>query len=295
MTNNAWGLNDSMNAMNDVFVLVDISYYMKYSANAAWRKLKSVIDVEDNLDCDPMIYPEFKEYLSGYFNHNISSIVGRHYPMHNHACFYFCTDCQRKDIWRKDWFSGYKHKRDTIVGKFNYDGINSWVSDWMKLHNTRYNSKTIGINYAEADDIIAILSQQLVAKFPENDVLILSGDSDLLQLGNNQVFQIDAFGELQTIEQKLSKDKVSFEPTPNNYLIYKVLCGDSSDDIPSVKRGRCGPKMAAKLINDSESLTAYIKSEKEISEAFVRNHKLISLNSIPKLIVENILGAYYQL
>lgn len=278
-----------MNTMAGAYVLIDVSYYEKYASFAAWKRLKEDTGLSDSPDTDPMRYPKFVEYLSGHFNFGLSDIIGKYYPMHNHSNFIFCIDCERNQIWRKDVFPGYKHKRDSIIHKFDSSGVHLWISEWIKSHNSKYGSRSIGVPYAEADDVISVLSKELIRNDDELDVLIISGDSDLLQLGNDRVFQINSFGEIQSIEQKLSKDKVEFEPTPSNYLVYKVLCGDHSDDIPSVKHGKCGPKKAASLINDKQKLNDYIKSELEISEAFLRNYNLISLNKTPKLIVESII------
>lgn len=276
---------------NENFALIDVSYYKKHSAHAAWRKYKSNFAKEDDPMFDPMLDQEYVDMLQGYFAFTLPQIMTRHYPFQSAKNIIFCIDCPRDEIWRKTFYPAYKQNRDNIQPKFKFDSINSWVDTWVRMHNAQHGSKTISISSAEADDIIAILSKSIVKSKPNCDVLIVSGDSDLMQLHNDRVCQIDAKGDLQTIQNKLMKENVEFTVNTKNYLIYKILTGDTSDGIPSVKYGKCGPKKASELIRDN-NVGNFIKSSADVTEAFRRNHMLISLDNIPRHIVESVYKIY---
>jgi 5'-3' exonuclease len=277
-----------MNSESNSFVLVDISYFKKYAANAAWRRYKSDNHLtEDDPTFDPMTDRAYEDALSGYFNCQLSEIIQRHYPFHDRSHTIFCRDCNRNEIWRKDIFTGYKFKRDAIKERFSFSSINEWVDEWMSKFTSIVGGHIIKVDHAEADDVIAVLSRRLL-NLDDVNVLIVSGDSDLLQLTNDKVFQVDCYGEELTIAKKLEKEGVEFEPTVANYVKFKILTGDSSDNIPSVKHGKCGPKTAAKLISESGSIEEFVKSDKMVEEAFRRNYQLISLYSIPEAVVNAI-------
>lgn len=95
----------------------------------------------------------------------------------------------------------------------------------------------------EADDTIASLAQQ--AK--NQEVVIATGDQDILQLINPQIkVFLPARGKKSAIlfNQEVFQQKYGFKP---QYLVdFKSLAGDASDEIPGVKG--IGPKTAQKLI-----------------------------------------------
>ena len=272
----------------------DVSYFEKYAANAAFRKLHDGGKMEDDPSFDPMTVEDFNYAFSSYFTFRLKEIVGQHYPLCGESSFVFCLDCARNDIWRKSVYQSYKYNRDNIKKKFSWYSIEYWTERWIKDHVENRGSKMIKIPGAEADDIIAVVAGVVEEELPDVGIVIVSGDSDLLQLGSHSVIQIDAKGEEVTVEKKLAVDKVHFEPTPANYLIYKILTGDATDAIPSVKHGKCGPKTAAGMISSGADVKAYIRSDPQISEAFVRNATLINLKQIPQVLKESIIAQYRE-
>ena len=270
-----------MNAESDSWVLVDVSYFKKYAANAAWRRFKSDNNVDDDPDFDPMTDRAYEDALSGYFNCQLAEIIQRIYPFHDRSHTLFCLDCPRNEIWRRDVFIGYKFRRDGVRERFSYSSINSWVDTWISNYTGIVGGHSFRVRNAEADDIIAVLAEKLSRLSDETEVLIISGDSDLLQLQSSNVFQVDCYGEEQTIAKKFEKEKLSLEPTVSNYLKLKILTGDTSDDIPAVKPGKTGPKTSAKLIREDGALYKFLKSEPQLTESFMRNHRLIAFSNIP--------------
>jgi hypothetical protein len=66
---------------------------------------------------------------------------------------------------------------------------------------------------------------------------------------------------------------------PKIALLRKILAGDKADNIPSIKP-RLGPKTAATLSNDPESLETLL-SNPTVKASFDRNRMLIDLNASP--------------
>lgn len=277
-----------MNSSGECLVMVDVSYYTKHSANAAWKKISEDLNLQTDENLDPMTIEEFRDSFTGHFIYGLDEIVRTHYPIHSGSNYLFCMDCKRPEVWRRSVFTGYKHNRESMKKKFSYSSIDEWVYRWIVDHSEKCGSRHIKVNGAEADDVFGTMVPYLLNKYQDIDVLIISGDSDLLQLGNDRVMQIDSHGEMVTIAKKLEKFKVSFDPTPENYLRFKIMIGDTSDGIPSIKYGKCGPKKAESLIKNIDEMVKFIKSEKEISEAFIRNATIIDLKHTPKILTESI-------
>ena len=115
------------------------------------------------------------------------------------------------------------------------------------LENAKF--KIFEVDGYEADDMIGTISNQ--AK--NLDVIILSGDRDLLQLVNGHVMMIAPIvGVTKMI--LFNKDKVveKYGLDPEQIPDYKALVGDPSDNYPGV--AGIGPKTASDLIKKFDSL-----------------------------------------
>jgi DNA polymerase-1 len=118
----------------------------------------------------------------------------------------------------------------------------------------------------EADDIIATLTKRLVER--KKDVVIVSGDKDLMQLVGERVTMLDTMKNLRIgPEQVVEK----FGVLPDKVVEVQALCGDPVDNVPGAPG--IGVKTAALLINeygDLETLLARageIRQEKRRQEA----------------------------
>ena len=121
----------------------------------------------------------------------------------------------------------------------------------------------------EADDVIGSLSRSTVAA--GHDVIIVTGDSDLLQLVENNAMAVlpgaRRFGEFREYDAPAVLDRFGFAPE----LIpdYKALVGDTSDNIPGVPG--IGDKTAKKLIMAFGSLETIIDRVGEVTPTRARN------------------------
>lgn len=132
--------------------------------------------------------------------------------------------CDNKNYWRKQIFPYYKANRKKNIESSELD----WTSIFECMNKIREELKeyfpyrVIDIEAAEADDIIATLTEQLC---PYTKVLILSGDKDFIQLQQlgDHVHQYDP------IRKKWIK-----HDDPYRYLQEHILRGDAGDGVPNV-------------------------------------------------------------
>ena len=140
---------------------------------------------------------------------------------------------------RKNLLSEYKGKRN-LQRITNWDAFDSLeeehdskvdqivrVIQYLKLLPV----KTTIIDKVEADDIISILSKKLVEKH-NSTCFIVSSDKDFVQLVTDKIILYRPM-EKEYYTPKVVKEK--FGVSPQNFILYKTLLGDNSDNIPGVK------------------------------------------------------------
>ena len=91
--------------------------------------------------------------------------------------------------------------------------------------------KTTILDKVEADDIIAVLSKKLVKKH-NSTCFIVSSDKDFLQLVTDKIILYRPM-EKEYYTPKVVEEKLGL--LPSNFILYKTLLGDNSDNIPGVK------------------------------------------------------------
>jgi DNA polymerase-1 len=111
----------------------------------------------------------------------------------------------------------------------------------------------------EADDVIATLTRRAARE--DLDVIIVSGDKDLLQLVNDPgVRQWDPQKDRVFTEEGVAE---RFGITPRQMVDYLALVGDSTDNVPGVKG--VGEKTARKLLEGWKSLDELFQHIDEVS------------------------------
>lgn len=105
----------------------------------------------------------------------------------------------------------------------------------------------------EADDLIGTLSRR--CEEAGMQVVVLSGDRDLLQLATKKVkIRIPKTKQGRTeVEDYLEEDvKEKYQVTPKEFIDVKALMGDTSDNIPGVPS--IGEKTATKIIVEYQTI-----------------------------------------
>lgn len=118
-------------------------------------------------------------------------------------------------------------------------------------------------NY-ECDDVLAALARITHAN---DDVIVVSSDTDFYQLLNGT----------QHIELYNPVKKDFIDPPEYDYVTWKALRGDSSDNIPGI-RG-IGDKRALDLLESSETLQKFL-DQKDHRETFQRNIEMIKFHDL---------------
>ena len=91
--------------------------------------------------------------------------------------------------------------------------------------------KTTLIDKVEADDIIAVLTEKLVEKH-NSTCFIVSSDKDFVQLVTDKIILYRPM-EKEYYTPKVVEEK--FGVLTKNFILYKTLLGDSSDNIQGIK------------------------------------------------------------
>ena len=89
----------------------------------------------------------------------------------------------------------------------------------------------IAVDRLEADDIIGYLANKIYADYDDSETYIMSTDKDFMQLVNDRVKIYSPTKKLVYHTEDVLKE---FGVHPNNFLLYKTLLGDTSDNIPGV-------------------------------------------------------------
>ncbi len=157
----------------------------------------------------------------------------------------------KESSFRKEVYPEYKANRsappDDLLPQF--DRIEDLIAK-MKLHSVRFEG-------VEADDLIGTLTHRWIAENSSHEVMIVTGDKDLMQLVTPRVKAWDTmkdivFGENEVVEK--------FGVRPDQVRDYLALVGDSSDNIPGVPS--IGPKGAVDLLKEFENLEGILAAAK---------------------------------
>jgi len=121
----------------------------------------------------------------------------------------------------------------------------------------------------EADDVIGTLANQAAEQGML--ALIVTGDSDLLQLINENIHAVlpgaQRFGDYRLFDRQAVIDRYGFGP--ERLAEYKALVGDKSDNIPGVPG--IGEKTAKGLIEKYPSIEEILAHVDEITPTRARN------------------------
>lgn len=113
--------------------------------------------------------------------------------------------------------------------------------------------KTIKIMGWEADDIIYGLIKQSNSIREDNNFVIVSTDEDFLQLVDHNVC---IYSPIKQIYYSYDNFEELFGCKPEHFISYKILKGDSSDNISGIKG--IGEKTGKKLVNEYGGLVGLL-------------------------------------
>ncbi len=130
--------------------------------------------------------------------------------------------------------------------------------------------KTTILDKVEADDIIAVLAEKLVEKH-NSTCFIVSSDKDFLQLVTDKIILYRPM-EKEYYTPKVVEEKLGL--LPENFILYKTLLGDNSDNIPGIKG--LGAKGIFKKFPELKTQSLTLDDIFEISTRKFKDHVVYS-------------------
>jgi len=264
-----------MSERKSTILFIDASYYNFYrlTATIAWYKYSDERMATLHGKTEWLDIPEFMEAYERNWLSNITKIIKKF----NATRVIYARD--GKDVWRYKVFPEYKLHRAQTEEYTPFDGgpVFKWTNENLVEKIGGCTVNVVRIEEAEADDVIAIGIRYIRTVLEQsNDIVIITGDHDLLQIPNVRVYTAN----LKEITSQ----------NPRTSLYKKVLSGDPSDNIKGIFKG-CGKKTAEKLANDPELLEKTI-IEKNCQAQFNLNKMLVDFEEIPEAIVHKIYGQF---
>jgi len=154
---------------------------------------------------------------------------------------------RKEPTFRKEMYPEYKATRTSAPDIFRSQiPLIEEVLDAMEIPQ-------VSVAGFEADDIIATLAKR--GRGLGYDVVVVTGDRDAFQLSADDLTILYTLrGISDTVHATPDWLKKKYDITPDRYVEYAALRGDTSDNLPGVPG--VGEKTAAKLINAYDSLEA---------------------------------------
>jgi hypothetical protein len=146
--------------------------------------------------------------------------------------------------WRYRFYEDYKYAL-TRVRPAYYSGFLHMLNEFE--HLLRKKGVIVSrVNGAEGDDLLYIWSIYFT-RVLEEDLVIITGDSDIRQIMNQHIsifcnnsknLKFYCIPQKEVEWNEFFDTDVLVEPTkPFEILLYKVIMGDTSDNIPKLKKG----------------------------------------------------------
>jgi 5'-3' exonuclease len=269
----------NMVSLDNNICLVDLSYmiFTRFFAIRKWYEIKYNKDKPDWKIPNNHNWLEDDEFMTKYhklfFEKLFDLCYKNNIPNYN---IIFIMDCRHNNNWRVKLQNDYKGTRKDSHEKnrfFSY-GIFDYVKNKL-ITELQEESRNIvmNTNNLEADDVIACLVTYFKNRKYKKNITILTSDKDYFQLCNSK--KINCFD--------LSGKNISYNTLKNfnnnalDYLIFKILIGDPSDNIPSCYVSKEFLKMAN--INTNKK---YLKCSKIIIE------KILKVENCKKILIDYI-------
>ena len=152
----------------------------------------------------------------------------------------------KEPTFRKKLYDEYKANRSEPP-----EDLTVQIPAIMEL-TQKFNIPCVSVSGYEADDVIATIASANKGR-DDIEVVILSGDKDLMQLVGDNIYCATSTKGVSNLE-RYDTDAVfnKFGVAPDKIKEYLALVGDSSDNIPGVKG--VGAKTAVKFLNEYGSI-----------------------------------------
>ena len=260
---------------NPTFIFIDGSYFCFYRYHSLLTWWKNAFPEQSDVLLDPYQNPTFVEKSKKTFSDTISKIPkALNIDKSIIPTIIVAKDCKREHIWRNELFPKYKATRT----KGSEDGFMGGPFFRMTYEENLFckaGAKFILKHpLLEADDCIALTVKQMLQKYPDCNIYIITSDKDYLQLAEERV-------QIYNLAFKKLTDQKSCHKDPKCDLFCKIVSGDVSDNIPSVFP-KCGPKTALKYFENKELFEKKLQESEVFQKQYELNKTIIDFNYIPE-------------
>ena len=187
----------------------------------------------------------YNDFASDY-KRTVQSLTKSYEAIRTIVCFDF-----GKSYYRMDMYDEYKQNRKKPKEE---EEAKKYEDFFAVLNNLPEElEETLKFRGIEADDILAFLVDKLSINYEHT--WVISSDKDLYQLIDNNVSIYNIFGRKEITKDILQE---TFDVTPDEYLLSRIIEGDKSDNIQGVEG--IGPKRAQGLAKEYKTFEALIKA-----------------------------------
>ena len=248
-------------------LLIDCSYFVfyRYYAVKGWyqRAFESELAVGDVMSDENFI----NTYNSTFEKTVLEFAKKNKVPLGN---VMFARDCSREEIWRTKIYPEYKASRDDKATSFNGDIFRHTYNVLFPKLQEKYGFNYIYHNHLEADDLIAVSVEYIRENGLDTKIIIVTNDNDYVQLYKYDV-------RIVNLQKKDLNERI-YDIV--DYLQYKIIIGDKSDNIKAIGK-KIGDKTAKKMLEDKEVYDKYM-SQPGVKEQYELNRLLIDFDYIPE-------------
>ena len=139
-----------------------------------------------------------------------------------------CLDVSAGGYWRKDVYPNYKssRKKGREESDINFQEVFEHINELITQLEEHVPWKVIGVNRAEADDIMLVLAREYN---PYELILLHTPDKDMIQAqrDNENVHQYSALTRKWIVPENKHE-------TMDHWILEHVCLGDASDEVPKV-------------------------------------------------------------
>lgn len=201
------------------------------------------------------------------FFRNLRSLIETFQKSHNVNRVLFVLEGRPQH--RYDILESYKENRKTEIGTKKHDEMVEFHRQKRLIIPLLEKYFPISVmrhpNY-ECDDVI----YNIIANASSTtEFIVASNDSDFIQLLN----------EFSNVKIWNPMKKSWVENTEYDYVAWKSIVGDGSDNIPGVAKG-VGDKTAVKLLQDVEAFKTFLSEDANRASLFNRNYSLIKFSKL---------------
>ena len=248
-----------------------------------------------------MQHKESEDTIAGLATHAALTTLNKYFRQHKPDKVVMAFD---RPSWRKEYtnselcvskrlYKGDRRKNMTPSQQIKYQRFLEHVAEFERLIVEHTTIITLVGDMLEADDLIAGFCQEMAT--PDDEIVIISSDSDLLQLQRN--VNVLVISPATDKPQSLEK----YDNDPDYYLFTKCIRGDPTDNVqsayPGVRETRIrdaytDPYARVQLMKEhwtNENKTTFM-----VEDLFLENQLLIDLEKQPQVIRDLITACVHE-